>query len=132
MFEQCDFGDGVLRLCFSGPITAEDESAYIRALRDLGARQSPFGLLAVLNADDGLSPNGRREQNLLYKQSIEEMNAHCVGLAIVGVRSTPQMQDAMERLWTFPVRLAENECDARWWLGKLIGHRSGGGVAKPE
>lgn len=114
-----DAGDLVV-LRYLGPPEAGDEAAYLDGLERIGARRAAFALVVVTGGIGKLSEPSERAQALWFKRTRADMNAHCRGAVIVRPDFDEARADTFRRLWTFPIRIAADEAQARTLARTLL------------
>ena len=106
--------DPFLWMSLTGRVTAEDERAYLEALAQLSRRQTPFGLISVIDIESGeVTHDTRRAQNIWFKQNRAHLAEICLGLVRVRPRIDPQESDeTFARAMPFPTRRVVREEEA--------------------
>ncbi len=106
--------DPFFSMRLTGAVTAEDEQDYLEALALLAQRQSPFGLISVIDIESGgVTHETRRAQNLWFKQNRAHLAEVCFGLVRVRPQIDPAESDEnFVRAMPFPTRRVAREEEA--------------------
>lgn len=105
--------DDLLVLRYLGPTELGDETAYLEALEQVGARTEPFALILLLGGVGKLSAASEKAQALWFKRTRADLERHCRGLVIVRPGFEEAGADVFRRLWNFPIAIAPDEPAAR-------------------
>ncbi|WP_048646713.1 hypothetical protein [Nitratireductor soli] len=112
--------EATLSLIVAEPATGDDETRYIAALHEIAVQECPFVLRVAFDKKLELEHEYRKEQNLWFKASRQQMNAMCRAVAIVRRDPSPEMQRIFSGLWAFPVLVTRSHQEAEDFLA---GHR---------
>ncbi|TQV76128.1 hypothetical protein [Denitrobaculum tricleocarpae] len=122
MFTFDTTSDPFLRMSLTGTVTEDDERSYLEALKQLSERQSPFGLISIIDIESGeVTHETRRAQNMWFKENRAHLAEVCFGLVRVRPKIDPEESDeAFIRAMPFPTRRVAREEDVlpilRDWL----------------
>ncbi len=122
MFTFDTTSDPFLRMSLTGTVTAADEQDYLETLALLAQRQSPFGLISIIDIESGeVTHETRRAQNMWFKQNRAHLAEVCFGLVRVRPQIDPEESDeTFVRAMPFPTRRVAREDEVlpilRDWL----------------
>lgn len=129
MFTFDTTGDPFLRMSLTGAVTADDERDYLEVLSMLEERQSPFGLISIIDIESGeVTQDTRRAQALWFKRSRAHLAAVCIGLVRVRPQIDPEESDEnFIRAMPFPTQRVLREDQALPLLQSWLAARDDAG-----